>query len=58
MHDILIRNGLIYDGSGGAPFSAEVAIDGDTITAIGETGNRARQIIDANGLAVAPGFIN
>ena len=58
MHDILIRNGTIYDGSGGAPFVADVAINGDTITEIGQVDGRARQTIDAAGLAVAPGFIN
>ena len=58
MHDLLIRNGLIYDGSGGAPYAADVAIDGDTVTAIGATAGRARQVIDAAGLAVSPGWIN
>lgn len=58
MHDLLIRNGTLYDGSGGAPFVGDIAIDGDTITEIGATEGRARQTIDAGGLAVAPGFIN
>lgn len=58
MHDLLIRNGLIYDGSGGAPFVADLGIDGDAIAAIGPSLGPARQIIDAGGLAVAPGFIN
>ena len=58
MHDLLIRNGTIYDGSGGAPVAADIAIDGDTITAIGPAAGPARQTIDAEGLAVAPGFIN
>ena len=58
MHDILIRNGTIYDGNGGAPFTADISISSDTITAIGPVDGRARQTIDAGGLAVAPGFIN
>lgn len=58
MHDFIIRNGTLYDGSGGAPIMADVAIDGDTIAAIGRIGGPARQTIDAGGLAVAPGFIN
>ena len=58
MHDFIIRNGTLYDGSGGAPITADVAIDGDTIAAIGRIGGPARQTIDAGGLAVAPGFIN
>jgi N-acyl-D-amino-acid deacylase len=59
-HDVLLRGGLVYDGSGGPPFVADVAIDGDTITAIGRPGGRLRgeREIDVHGLAVAPGFIN
>ena len=41
MHDILIRNGLIYDGNGRAPFPADLAVDGDVITAIGRVTGRA-----------------
>lgn len=58
MHDLLILNGLIYDGSGRAPYPADIAIDGDTITHVGRAASPARQVIDADGLAVAPGFIN
>jgi N-acyl-D-amino-acid deacylase len=57
-HDVVIRGGTIYDGSGGTPFSADVAIDGDRITAIGAVRERGRAEIDAAGLAVTPGFIN
>ena len=57
-HDVVIRGGTIYDGSGGTPFGADVAIDGDRITAIGAVRERGRAEIDAAGLAVAPGFIN
>src|SRR5438445_2963761 len=57
-HDVVIRGGTIYDGSGGAPFGADVAIDGDRIAEIGKVSARARNEIDARGLAVAPGFIN
>ena len=59
-HDIVIRNGLIYDGSGGTPVRGNVAITGDTIAAIGAAAADARGKIDidAAGLAVAPGFIN
>jgi len=57
--DVIIRNGTIYDGSGTAPFIGDVAIQNDTIAAIGNrleaTGKKE---IDATGLAVAPGFIN
>ncbi|MDA2937694.1 D-aminoacylase [Acidobacteria bacterium AH-259-A15] len=58
-YDLVIRNGLIYDGSGSPPFKGDVAINGDTIAAIGSlAGERGRTEIDAKGLAVAPGFIN
>jgi len=56
--DVVIRGGTIYDGSGGTPFAADVAIDGDRITAIGTVRERGRAEIDAAGLAVTPGFIN
>jgi N-acyl-D-amino-acid deacylase len=58
-HDVVIRRGLLYDGSGQAPVQADLAIDGDKIAAIGQLDNpRGRIEIDAKGLAVAPGFIN
>jgi N-acyl-D-amino-acid deacylase len=57
--DILIRNGNIYDGTGSAPVSADLAIRGDRIVVIdARTQFRARSEIEARGLAVAPGFIN
>lgn len=57
--DLLIRGGLILDGSGGPARTGDVAITGDTITAVGDlAGTKARREIDASGLAVAPGFIN
>jgi N-acyl-D-amino-acid deacylase len=58
MHDLLFRNGTIYDGRGRPPYTADLAISGDTITEIGRFNGRARQVIDAKGLAIAPGFIN
>jgi N-acyl-D-amino-acid deacylase len=57
-YDVVIRNGTIYDGSGGAPVTGDVAIRNDRIAKIGNVGGRARATIDANGMAVAPGFIN
>ena len=59
MHDIVIRNGTVYDGEGGSPYAADVAIDGDLIAAVMPAiGDRGRREVDASGLAVAPGFIN
>ncbi|GAB4451544.1 MAG: D-aminoacylase [Anaerolineae bacterium] len=58
-YDYLIRDGMIYDGSGSAPFEGDVAIQGDTIAAVGRRiEGDSRAVIDARGLAVAPGFIN
>lgn len=58
-YDVIIRNGMIYDGSGETAFVADLAIDADTIAAIGSLdGMRGRTEIDAEGLAVTPGFIN
>ena len=58
-YDAVIRNGLIYDGSGSAPRRGDVAITGDTIAAVGDIGSGRGSIeIDAQGRAVAPGFIN
>ncbi len=59
VYDTIIRNGAVYDGTGSAPVMADIAISGDTITAIGDLkAALAATIIDASGLAVAPGFIN
>lgn len=58
MHDIVIRQGLIYDGSGGAPYLADVAIDDGRITALGAIADAGHQEIDANGCAVTPGFVD
>jgi N-acyl-D-amino-acid deacylase len=58
-YDVIIRNGTIYDGSGSPPFQDDLAIQGDTIATVGSLGEaRGRTEIDAEGLAVAPGFIN
>ncbi len=57
--DVIIRDGSVYDGSGGAPISACVGIRGDRIAAVGDlNGASASTVIEAKGLAVAPGFIN
>ena len=56
--DIVIRNGSVYTGDGGEVIRADIAIIGDRIAAIGEINGSAETVIDASGLAVAPGFIN
>src|SRR5258705_1245914 len=57
--DVLIRNGQIYDGSGKPAFRGDIAIVGDKIVMIGTlTDAHGKSVIDAHGLAIAPGFIN
>ena len=58
-YDVLIDNGTIYDGSGGEPYVGDVAIRGDKIVYVGpKAPGRSARVIDANGKAVSPGFIN
>lgn len=58
-YDLILRNGIVYDGSGKAPTRGDVAINGDSIVAVGDVGAAtASAEIDVTGLAVAPGFIN
>jgi len=57
--DLVIRRGTLYDGRGSAPVEGDVAIVGDSIAAAGRLdGWRGRDELDADGLAVAPGFVN
>ena len=58
MHDLVIRNGLVYDGLGGKPYEADIAIDGATITAVGTVTGAGREEIDARGQIVTPGFVD
>ena len=59
VYSVVIRNGVIYDGSGGQPFLGDVAIDGDRIAYVGpHRALEGRTEIDARGQAVAPGFID
>jgi N-acyl-D-amino-acid deacylase len=58
-YDLILRGGKIYDGSGEAPYTGDVAFRGDLIAALGNIGEAtAKTEIDAGGLAVAPGFVN
>ena len=58
-YDVLIRGGTIYDGGGSGPIIGDVAIEDDTIVAVGKLKDaRGKLELDAEGLAVAPGFIN
>jgi N-acyl-D-amino-acid deacylase len=59
-YDVLITNGLVYDGSGAPPRRVDVAVRGDRVAALLPAGTvaDATQVLDAKGKAVAPGFIN
>ncbi len=60
-HDLLIRGGMVHDGSGADPVTADVAIRGDRITFVGDAdaeGVTGTETVDAGGLIVAPGFID
>src|SRR6185436_13545492 len=58
-YDVLIAGGTVYDGSGGPGVRADVGISGDEIKAVGDLRDAdAATTVHADGLAVAPGFIN
>lgn len=57
-HDLVIRNGSIVDGTGAEAFQGDLAIDADTITAVGDVHGKGAREIDANGHAVTPGFVD
>ena len=58
MYDLIIKNGTVYDGTGKKPFFADVAIKGNKIVAIGELEESSKEVIDAKGKIVAPGFVD
>ena len=57
-YDLLVKNGTVIDGSGGARFAADVGVKDGKIAAIGRLRDRARRTIDADGHVVAPGFVD
>ncbi|PZQ24147.1 MAG: aminoacylase [Sphingopyxis macrogoltabida] len=57
-YDLVIRGGTLYDGSGKPPVTGDVAIKGDRIVAVGKVEGDATREVSAQGMAVAPGFIN
>ena len=56
--DLVIKNGTIIDGSGGASYRADVTVDDGRIAAIGRFTGNSQQTIDADGLVVSPGFVD
>lgn len=61
-YDLIIKNGLLFDGNGTTPILADIAVKNDTIAFIGNLGfqfdTQSVTVIDAKGMAVAPGFVN
>ncbi len=58
MHDLVIRNGLVVDGTGAPARKADVAIDNGVVAAVGEVNDLGREEIDADGFLVTPGFVD
>ena len=58
MMDLIVRGGTVVDGTGGAPFEADVAISGGKIAEVGKVSARGREEIDAKGRIVTPGFLD
>ncbi len=56
--DLIIRDAMVIDGSGAPRFGADVGIDGGKIVAVGKVQDAAREVIDAHGAVVSPGFID
>jgi N-acyl-D-amino-acid deacylase len=56
--DLIIRNASVHDGSGRSPFVADVAVSNGRIVEVGRVASKAEDEVDAEGLALAPGFID
>src|SRR5687767_5013950 len=57
-YDLVIRNGVVIDGSGMPRYRGDVGVSGGRIAAIGRIRESAREVIDAEGQVVAPGFVD
>ena len=58
MYDLVVRNAMVYDGSGMPPYRGEVAIRDGRIVKVGRVPEAGRVEVDAGGRAVAPGFVD
>src|SRR3954451_18274452 len=58
MHDLVIRGATVVDGTGAPRRTADVAVDDGRITAVGDVDGRGRREIDADGLVLAPGWVD
>ena len=56
--DLIVRNGLVVDGTGAEPFIADIAVSGGRIVAVGAVSARGHEEIDAKGLIITPGFVD
>jgi N-acyl-D-aspartate/D-glutamate deacylase len=57
-YDVIVKDGLIVDGTGGAAFGGDIAIEAGRVVGVGEVSGKAKRTIDADGRVVAPGFID
>jgi N-acyl-D-aspartate/D-glutamate deacylase len=57
-HDLIIRGGTVLDGTGAPGRTADVAVDGQTVSTVGRVAGTAEREIDADGLLVTPGFVD
>ena len=57
-YDLVIKNGMVVDGSGSARYRADVAITDGKIAKIGRVNEKSKQTIDAEGHVVSPGFVD
>lgn len=58
MYDLILKNGLVCDGTGAEPYAADVAVAEGRIADVGRSLSDARRTIDVNGLLVTPGFVD
>jgi N-acyl-D-aspartate/D-glutamate deacylase len=57
-YDLLLKNGVVIDGSGSGRYRADIGVSNGMIAAIGRLNESARQVIDAEGHVVTPGFVD
>ncbi|MFC6929144.1 amidohydrolase family protein [Actinomadura yumaensis] len=58
MNDLVIKNARVVDGTGAAPYHADVAVTGDRISGIGRDVGAGRRTLDADGALLTPGFVD
>lgn len=58
MHDVVIRNGTVIDGTGATRRQVDIAIDAGLITSLEPKAGRARRELNADGLLVTPGWVD